>query len=154
MQKKDITILTTWDNEIIELPISFGDWINAKTSAKMNWDDWILIKNRTRYLKFATLKDEVWKTKYLELPQSEKKKIQYSDQQLEEMRIKKEKFIKKCLEISENSRRKNFIDDRNLILQNLAKREKYWWMTTTLEMIEQLNQFRKQEILNSNKNLW
>jgi hypothetical protein len=32
--KKEITKLITWENEIIELEISFEDWIKTKTFAK------------------------------------------------------------------------------------------------------------------------
>jgi hypothetical protein len=32
--KKEVTILTTWDNEIIELEVIFEKWIESKSIAK------------------------------------------------------------------------------------------------------------------------
>lgn len=153
MNCRNITLITTWDNEVIEVEIDFDTWLSKKNEAKKQWLDWVLLKKQKRFVKFANIKDEQWKTRYFE----EKKRIEAPKRELtEEERQKRNKFIIFCLEKTKENRRKNFIEERERILNNLAKMEKSWWMETTKSKLDKLAYYIKQEkiwqIQQQNKN--
>ena len=125
---QEFTIIETWDREIIEINISIENWILWKIKAKNNWEDWIFLKNLKRFLKFSNIKDEKWKTKYLNLEEWKTKKEKRLTK--EEMTILKEN-IKNIMEKTFEWRKKNFIERRKNILNNLWKEEIHFWLKTT-----------------------
>jgi len=142
--KQEVTFLTTWDNDIIEIEIDFKTWLKTKNKAKNNWEDWIYLKSHKRYLKFSNIKDEKWKTKYLALEQPKKEIKEIT----EEERKKIEEFKKTILEKTFEWRKKRFYQEREKILKDLEKKEQYFWLQTTLSKIEEYN------ILKLKNNLW
>lgn len=136
--KKEITKLITWENEIIELEISFEDWIKTKTFAKSKWDDWIYILNNSRFLKFSNLKDEIKQIKFISLPQAKKEKKVYTKEEWEMYRRIKEEALRKTFEW----RKKRFIQRRTEMLKRLAEDERDFWLETTLEKLEQFNKLK------------
>ena len=136
--KKEVTKLITWENEIIELEIDFQSWINAKTTAKIKWDDWIYILNNSRFLKFANINDELKKVKYIALPQAKTDKKVYTKEESEMYRRIKEEALRKTFEW----RKKNFLKKRAEILKRLAEDEAYFWLETTNEKLEEFNKLK------------
>ena len=143
--KKSVTILTTWDKEVIQLDTPFKNWLAKKMEAKKAWEDGLLI-SKTRYLKFANIKDERGKDLFLWLPAGKpsKTKVELTPEE----RKNRDEFLKKCLEKTKESRKKKFFEEREQILKQLAQREEYWWMETTLSKITALYEYRKSETLN------
>lgn len=133
MNNESVTLLTTWDNEVIEIPFSFETWLSAKMTAKQNWEDWIYLKKQNRYLKFSNIKDEKGKIKYLALPdpteeknKREAQRIQYEIQKIyntlsEEERIDLYNQAKKSL-ASRSNIFKKLID--NPLVSILIEHEK------------------------------
>ena len=72
MNNKDISILTTWDNEIINVDINIEKWLQLKSEAKSKGEDGIYIQKLQRFIKFSNLKDETGKTLYIALPEPKK----------------------------------------------------------------------------------
>lgn len=148
MNTQEITILKTWQWEEFIINGSYEDFIKFKKNLQEQWLDWFDSKDYRRFIKFASLEHIIWKTKYLSLPEPKEVKKILTKEQEEQYKTQKEDFIKLCLLKSEEKRRNNFLKDRELMLKNLAKKEKYWNMYTTLEKIEELNKYRKKELLN------
>lgn len=96
--KKEITILTTWDNEEIILEVEFWKWISTKSEAKSKWEDWILIKSLNRYIKFANIKDERWKTQYLALEAPKKEFKWFTPEERKNFNKAKEIILEKTKE--------------------------------------------------------
>jgi len=129
---EEVTILTTWDNEIININYSIEEWLTAKSNSKSSWEDWIYLKSLKRFLKFSAIKDEQWKTKYMVLEAPKKKPKELTPEE----RKKRDIMIKEMLEKTFEWRKKRFYDRREEILNDLEKEEKNFWMETTKSKIQ------------------
>ena len=141
MNNQSVTILETWDWEKIEIPFEFEVWLNTKTSAKNNWEDWIYLKSHNRYLKFSNIKDEKGKVKYISLPEPVKEFKELT----KEERENRDKMLSEIMEKTYEKRKENFIKRRKEILKELERNEKKFWLETTIEKINILNDFRKKD---------
>lgn len=139
--KKEITILYTWwSKDIYEIDWNIKDYMNMKTQAKQNWEDWFWSEKYQTFIKFASLEKEQGKTLHLAL--EEPKKEIRTPEQLKQDRQKLEAIHKKWLEENEDTIKKRFIEKRNKILNDLAKEEKRFWLTSTLFKQEQYNKLK------------
>ena len=143
--KKEITILQTWDNEEITLEVEFSKWIATKTEAKSKWEDWILIKSLNRYIKFANIKDERWKTQYLSLEASKKDFKWFTPEERKNFNKAKENILEKTKEW----RKKRFLETREKILKQLARDEERFWLDTTISKLEEYNILKNKDLINS-----
>ena len=137
---EEITILETWDKEIIQIPFSIEEWLTAKIKAKNSWEDWIFLKSQKRFLKFSNIKDEQWKTKHLSL---EAPKEEYKERSPKD-RKKIDEAIKKAMKITFDWRKKRFLEYRETILKQLEKQEIWFWLDTTNSKLED---YKKLKIL-------
>jgi len=143
--KKEIVILQTWDNEEIILEVEFWKWIATKTEAKSKWEDWILIKTLNRYIKFANIKDEKWKTQYLSLEAPKKEFKWFTPEERKNFNKAKETILEKTKEW----RMKKFITKRENILKQLARDEERFWLDTTISKLEEYNILKNKDLINS-----
>lgn len=143
--KKEITILQTWDNEEIILEVEFSKWISTKTEAKSKWEDWILIKSLNRYIKFANIKDEKWKTQYLSLEAPKKDFKWFTPEERKNFNKAKETILEKTKEW----RKKRFLETREKILKQLARDEEMFWLDTTINKLEEYNILKNKDLINS-----
>lgn len=166
MNNKHITILTTWEDEKLTIDIEFKKWLEVKSEAKSKWEDWIFLQAYQRYIKFSNLKDERWKTQYLSLPEpkeeslsmlwslEKKKLLENNPNKYYELERKDKERRRKIAEYVKNNnniielRKKNFLEKRAEILKRLAFEEKELWFDTTISKLEELENFKKQEIKN------
>ena len=134
--KKEIVILTLWSEEKIEIEnISYENFIKQMEEKKKAGSDWINISSLRRFLKFSAIADIKWKTNFIAL---ESPKQEYKELTKQE-REKRDDYIKKMLEDTFPRRKKNFIlNTRVEILENLAKQERYFWLQTTKEKLQEL----------------
>lgn len=142
MNNKDITLLTTWWDEVIELDVNIEHYLHLKSQAKQNWEDWIYIDKYKRFIKFSNLKDEKWKTLYISLPAPEVKLIELTPEERE----KRNRMISKIMDKTYEWRKKTFVEDRFEILKRLAEREKNFWLQTTKDKLLELEWFKKKEM--------
>lgn len=142
--KKEIVILTLWSEEKIEIEnISYENFIKQMEEKKKTGSDWINILSLRRFLKFSAIADIKWKTNYiaLEAPKQEYKELTKQE------REKRDDYIKKMLEKTFDWRKKKFIlNTRVEILENLAKQERYFWLQTTKEKLQELEWFIKNNL--------
>ena len=77
LTQKEITILKTWDWEVFEIDMRYEDYLIFESSLKKKKEDWFNSSKHRRYIKFATIKDKIWKTKHIALPEpkQEQKKL-------------------------------------------------------------------------------
>lgn len=142
---KEITILKTWKWEEFEIEMRYEDFLIFENNLKSNWEDWFDSKKYRRFIKFSSIEDKIWKTKYLSLPEPKQKNNKLYT---EEEKRKSREFHKKILEKTFEWRKKNFIYRRNETLKRLAIEEKSFWIETTIDKIQDLMKYRKANIKN------
>lgn len=145
--KKEITLITTWDNEVIELNASFDEWIKSKNWAKAKWEDWFKPKWVDRYIKFANIKDERWKTQYLALEAPKKEFKLFTPEERKNFNKAKEIILEKTKEW----RMKKFIAKRENILKQLARDEERFWLETTISKLEEYKILKNKDLILNNK---
>jgi len=161
--KSEITILKTWKWEIFEIDLKYEDFLIIESQLKMKWEDWFNSEKYRRFIKFSAIEDKIWKTRYLSLEQpkkdkrfcemshTEKEDLKKTNNDLyykllhddEKRREKIAEKIKKAMDQTLDGRKKNFLIYRDGVLKELEKREKDFWLETT---IEKLNQYLKLKI--------
>ena len=105
--------------------------------------NYITINHLDRDIYFNYIKDKKRKIRHYSLPQPEQKKLAYTPEQ----NIEVQKKIDKMMEITYEWRKRNFMNNRQVILEKLAKTEKQFEVTTTLDKLEELNLLRQKQIL-------
>ena len=139
--KKEITILTSWKWDIYEIDWNIKDYMNMKTQAKQNWEDWFWCERYQTYIKFASLEKESWKTQYIALEEP-KKPIKELTQ---EDRVKRDIMLANILKDTAEGRKKNFYKYREDELFKLATREKTHWLETTVNKLLRLKEYEVRE---------
>jgi len=150
MWKKEIVILTTWDNEIYELDWNIEDYLNTKEEMQKNWKDWFFSKKYNEVLKYNRFKSEKWKTLYLTLEAPKEVKKIFTTEE----RKKFEETKKKALQITFEWRKKSFLKRRDDILKKLAKDEERFWLLTTLKKLDEFNKTKIEFIKLKTKYEW
>ena len=145
--KKEITLITTWDNEVIELNASFKEWTDSKNWCKARWEDWFKPKWVDRYIKFANIKDERWKTQYLALEATKKEFKWFTPEERKNFNRAKEIILEKTKEW----RMKKFIAKRENILKQLAKDEERFGLETTLKQLQEYKILKNKSIIDNIK---
>ena len=133
--KKEITILTSWKGDIYEIDWKIKDYMNMKSQAKQNWEDWFWCEKYQTYIKFSALEKETWKTNYLSIEAPK-----YEPTQAE--REKSSLIIKELAKKAEENKEKRFIERRNEILEDLRKKEVALGMQTTVDKIDKYNKLK------------
>ena len=133
--KKEITILTSWKWDIYEIEWNIKDYMNMKTQAKQNWEDWFWSEKYQTYIKFASLEKETWKTQFLSIEAPK-----YEPTQAE--KDKSSEILRNLAKNAEINKEKRFIEKRNDILERLRLEEVRLWMQTTVDKIEQYNRLK------------
>lgn len=166
---QEITILRTRDNEEFELEISYEDFLKIQTEAKGRGEDGVNLSRQRRFLKFSSIKDIIGRTRRLSLPPpprekhffelwSEEKRMllrknpkKYKElyKQDQIRRKKASTIIKIAMEKTEKGRKKRFLEDRKKILADLAKKEKAFWLDTTLSKLEEHEKLKIEKIKNN-----
>jgi len=141
---RDVTLIETWDNKIFQVEINIEEWINTIDNLQNQWKKKIYLESYKETLYFSNIKSEKWKTQYIALPKPEKQKRLYTETEKEQSRAN----LKKALDVTFKWRKKNFIKHRIEVLERLAQNEKRFWLQTTLEKLQELEQFRKKDIKN------
>lgn len=140
--KKEIIILTTWGwKDIYHIDWNIKDYMNMKTQAKQNWEDWFWSEKYQTFIKFASLEKEQGKTQYIALPEPKQEKKELTPKE----RQARDKMLKEILDKTYNNRKKKFIERRAILLRDLAKEEQGFWLETTLN---KLQQYKKAKIKN------
>ena len=133
--KKEITILTSWKWDRYEIDWNIKDYMNMKSQAKQNWEDWFWCEKYQTYIKFSALEKETWKTKFLSI---EAPKYEPTQAERDKGVLMMRELAKKANEWKEE----RFIKRRNEILEDLRKREVALWMQTTVDKIENYNRIK------------
>lgn len=136
MNKKDLTLLYSWGSkDIYEIDWSIKDYINMKTQAKQNWEDWFWCEKYQTYIKFASLEKESWKTQYLsiEAPKNEPTQAE---------KDKSAVILRELAKKAEVNKLARFIEKRNDILERLRLEEVRLWEMTTVDKIECYNKYK------------
>ena len=133
--KKEITILTSWKWDIYEIDWNIKDYMNMKTQAKQNWEDWFWCEKYQTYIKFASLEKESWKTQYLsiEAPKNEPTQAE---------KDKSAVILRELAKKAEVNKLARFIEKRNKILERLRLEEVRLWEMTTVDKIECYNKYK------------
>lgn len=158
MNNKNITIITTWDNEEFILDVHIEKWFQTKQQIKTEWGNSIFLEKYQYELYFWNIKSTKWKTQYFSLPETkeetpffllwsnEKQKILKENPQLyyklkkeeEEWRKKRAEWLRKIWWVTLEKRKKSFLEKREEILKRLAFEEKELWFKTTISKLEEL----------------
>jgi len=146
MTNKDITVLTTWADETIEIKSNIEHWLMVKNEAKWNWEDWIYIEDLKRFIKFSNIKDEQGRTLYIALPTPKTEKKDIKDM-TPEQRKERQELLDRIWEQTKDWRKKKFIESRKEILKRLAVDEDRHWLETTRSKLQDLENFRKKSII-------
>ena len=133
--KKEISILTSWKGEVYEIDWNIKDYMNMKTQAKQNWEDWFWCEKYQTYIKFAALEKETWKTQYISIEPPK-----YEPTQAE--REKSAEILRKLYKKAEEGKQERFIKRRNEILEDLRKKEVQLGLETTIDKIEWYNRLK------------
>jgi len=147
--KKDITILQSWGwKDIYHIDWNIKDYMNMKTQAKQNWEDWFWSEKYQTFIKFASLEKEQGKTQYLSI---EATKQEFKESTPEE-REKFEKFKHAMLKETYEWRKRKFHEKRKEILEQLARDEKRFELETTLDKLLELEAIKLKQTKESLKN--
>ena len=141
--QKNVTILTLWDWEQIVVNVDIEEFMQCQREDISNWIKELYLSEFKRTVSYADIKWKQGKTRHYYLPQPEQKKLAYTPEQ----NIEVQKKIDKMMEITYEWRKRNFINNRQVILEKLAKTEKQFEVTTTLDKLEELNLLRQKQIL-------
>ncbi len=164
---QEVTILQTWKWEKFEIEMKYEDFLLFEQQAKQRWEDGFNSSKYRRFIKFSSIEDKIWKTKYLALewPKTEKKlfemgtierqklkkknpkKYYQLEKEDQERREKAMEAIHYAMEKTEEWRKKRFLERRKKILENLAKEEKKFWLETTLDSVEWHRKIRLQKTI-------
>lgn len=140
--KKEVTILKTWKWEEFEIEMNYEDFLALENTLKNNWEDWFNSKKYRRFIKFSSIEDKIWKTKFLSLPSPRVEKKLYTE---EDKRKSRELHIR-ILEETKDSRKKKFLKRRDEILKRLEINEKYFWLETTKSKLEEYFKLKAKNI--------
>ena len=133
--KKEIIILTSWKWEVYEIDWKVKDYLNIKTQAKQNWEDWFWCEKYQTYIKFASLEKESWKTQYLsiEAPKNEPTQAE---------KDKSAVILRELAKKAEVNKLARFIEKRNDILERLRLEEVRLSEMPTVDKIECYNKYK------------
>jgi len=145
MNKKDITILTLWNEEKVIVDMNIEAFIEMQKEDKSLWEKEFYIYKLQRTITYSDIKGKQWKTNYLALPEPKK---EYKEPTPEERKARN-KMLKEMLDKTYEARKKTFSIERKRILKELAKAEKRFSLQTTIDKLEELNKFRQKEIKNN-----
>lgn len=135
---QEVTILKTWKGEKFEIDMKYEDFLVMEREAKSRWEDWFNSSKYRRFIKFSSIEDKIWKTKYLAL---EAPKEEFREKTPEESQ-KIAETIETAMKKTEEWRKKRFYERRNEILEDLARTERMFWMETTIEKLEKYNKLK------------
>ena len=133
--KKEIAILTTWKWDIYHIDWNIKDYMNMKTQAKQNWEDWFWCEKYQTYIKFASLEKETWKTQYISIEAPK-------DELTQAEKDKSAEILRKLAKKAEVNKEERFIKKRNEILERLRLEEVRLWIETTVDKIEWYNRLK------------
>lgn len=132
MNKKDITRLILWNDDIVEIEMNIEDFLTMQTEDKSNWVTEFYVSKLQRSVTYSNIKDKQGKTQFLsiEAPKNEPTQAE---------RDKGLAIARNLLKKAWVNKEKRFIERRNEILEDLRKREVALGLETTLEKIENYN---------------
>ena len=145
MQK---TYIETFNWDIFELNIWFEDFLKYEKLQKSKWETDLILKDYQTAIKFTDIRKKGSKRILFNLPASweliEENKMlwPWKKELTQEERNKINETIKKGLEKTFEKRRKKFLEQRKIILDQLAKDELRFWLETTLEKLEKFNKLK------------
>lgn len=141
--KEEVTILKTWKWESFEIDIKYEDFLQMEMELKEKWEDGFNSSKYRRYIKFSSIEDKIWKTKYIALPES---KITPFHELPKEDRDKIKKKIEEMMEKTFEARKEKFIKRREAILNDLKKTEEYFWLDTTQGKLKEYLKFKNNKL--------
>lgn len=142
--KEEVTILKTWKWETIEIDMKYEDFLLMEVDLKSKWEDWFNSSKYRRYIKFSSIEDKIWKTKYISLPEPSKWTPYHKLSKKEKDKIQEK--ISEMMDKTYEARKKKFIERRKDLLDKLKKEEEYFWLKTTNEKLSEYLQYIKQWI--------
>ena len=151
--KKQVIQIELFSKEILIVERSIDDWMTMKTQAKSLWQSSVFISELRRELYFSNIRDVRWKTRHTQLDLPQKKRLEKPKELTDEQRKERDKFLAGILEKTKEGRKKNFVHYRQELLAKLARQEERFWLQTTLNKLEELNDFRKKDIWKKNREL-
>lgn len=149
MNEKNITILTLWDNEKVEIEMDIEEFIQIQKEDKELWEKEFYVIKLKRSISYSDIRGKQGKTNYIALPEPKKEFKELTPNE----RRDRDKMLKGMLEKTYNARKKTFTETRKNILKELAKSEKRFNLQTTIQKLEELNQLRKENITLLKKDL-
>lgn len=143
MNTKDITIITTFDNEVFEIDKNINEWLEITEKYQKIGKKKIFLEKYDFVLYFSTIKSERGKKLHLALPEAkeplrlsfmgskEQKKLRQTNPEKynklqkrdKEIRRKIEETAKKYKENMLENRKKNFLEERKELLKRLSIKE-------------------------------
>lgn len=160
--KEEVVIIKTFDEKEYIVKTNIRDWNALVWQAEKSGQKKIFLKDYNENLYFSTIKNEKWKTLYKSLPEpvkttlismssTEKQNLKQNNPVLynkmnaeeNEARQKRNKTIKEILEKSLETRKKKFLEEREMILKKLAITEKNFWLTTTIDKLKDAEKYKK-----------
>lgn len=169
MNKSDITILTLWDWEKINVNMHINDFLDMQKTDVKSWRKEFYISDLLRTINYSDIKWKQWKTQYIALPEpekpktlltmsdTEKKNLQKNDpdiyyqmeQEEKKHRANRNKIIKDLMENSKERRTKKFMEERTIDLKKLAATERSFWLKTTESKLLEWEQFTRDNLKNN-----
>lgn len=163
--KKVVTIIKTRDNEIFELNMPITEYFKERDKRLALWKKTIFLKDFKYDLTITNVLSSREKTKHIpievnKVPQTllqmgsiDKKNLQENKPELyykmlnEEKAVRKKNniIIKEQLEKWKDRRAKKFIERRNIDFIKLAATEKTFWLKTTLQKLQEREQYKRGE---------
>ena len=130
--KKEITILKTWKWEIFEIEMRYEDFLIFEQDLKNKWEDGFNLWKLRRFIKFSSIEEKIWKTKYLSLEEPKKPKKELTDEERKQML----ETISEAMERTKEGRKKRFIEYRKKVLKDLEYMEESFNLEKTTMKLE------------------
>ena len=156
----EVTVVHTWDNNEFEISIEYDKFIELYTNAKINWIDWLNFSAEKKFISLKNIKSfeakkvrllladiprtlrlyEMWSLEKEELLKKNPNLYFRLEKEDEERRKRISLLTAPILQKTFENRKKKFLKEREKILKDLSKKEKEFWLETTLYKVNKYNE--------------
>lgn len=123
----------------------YEDFLELEKHTKSKWEDGFNSKKYRRYIKFASIRDKIWKTRYLSLEAPKETPRELTTMERKEI----DKVIEGAMKKTYDARKKMFYERRREVLKKLEKEEIYFKMDTTINKLEEYMQLKLENAKNT-----
>lgn len=144
MKKNDIVLLTLWDWKEVIVEMNIEDFMSMQDEDERNWRKTFYLSKTQEEYSYSDIKRKKGKTQYISLPEPKQEKKELTTQEKKDFLMFDSEMKKKSYEAS---KKKFLTETRPKLWKELEGREKHYWIQTTQQMQEELNELRQKVIL-------